>query len=287
MDFNMPRMDGAHAVREIMRRRPTPVVMVSSHTREGARETFEALSAGAVDFLTKPSGEVSADMQNIGPALVAKVLGAAGAAPRTLTPATPPPSRPSMMVTWPPSGPRVVIVGVSTGGPAALSRVLPALPGDIGFAIVVVQHMPDGFTAPLAERLNAQSAIVVQEAKAGDRPRQGLALVAPGDRHLEFASNGVVQISDGPEVNGCRPSVDVTMKSAARAFGRRATGILMTGMGRDGAEGMKEIKAAGGLTLAQDKESCVIYGMPRAAVEAGAVDEVVPLDEIAPRLLKR
>jgi two-component system, chemotaxis family, protein-glutamate methylesterase/glutaminase len=287
MDFNMPKMDGAQAVREIMKRRPTPVVMVSSHTREGARETFEALSAGAVDFLTKPSGEVSADMQNIGPTLIAKVLGAAVAMPRPMVPATPPPPKPLPMMTWPPSGPRVVIIGVSTGGPAALSRVIPALPGDVDFAIIVVQHMPHGFTSALAERLNSQSAIVVQEAKQGDRPRQGLVLVAPGDRHMEFGSNGVVQITDGAEVNGCRPSVDVTMKSGAKAFGRRAAGVIMTGMGKDGAEGMSAIKAAGGKTLAQDRDSCVIYGMPRAAVEAGAVDDIVPLDDIAPWLLRK
>jgi two-component system chemotaxis response regulator CheB len=286
MDYNMPGMDGAQAVRELMRRRPLPVVMVSSHTREGARETFEALAAGAVDFLAKPSGEVSADMQSLGPTLVGKILAAAVAAPRALAPATPPPTRAVDAVTWPPTGPNVVIIGVSTGGPAALSRVIPALPGSIGFALVIVQHMPQGFTGPLAERLNGQSAIAVREAVAGEKPRQGLALIAPGDRHLEFGPGGTIQIHDGAEVNGCRPSVDVTMRSAARIYGRRASGVLMTGMGKDGADGMTAIKAAGGRTIAQDKETCVIYGMPRAAVEAGAVDEVLPLDEIAPRLLR-
>jgi len=288
MDFNMPRMDGAAAVREIMKRCPTPVVMLSAHTREGARETFEALSAGAVDFLTKPSGEVSADFQKIAGALTGKVLAAAGAAPRALTPATPPTPRrgADVAVTWPPTGPKVVVVGVSTGGPAALSRVIPALDQDIPFALVVVQHMPAQFTATLAERLNGQSAITVREAKDGDRPRQGLALIAPGDRHLEVDQGGVLRVTDGPEVNGCRPSADVTMKSAAQVFGRRAVGLLMTGMGKDGAEGLAAIKAAGGKTLAQDKDSSVIWGMPRAAVELGVVDEVVGLEEIAARLGK-
>lgn len=287
MDFNMPRLDGAAAVREIMKRRPTPVVMLSAHTREGARETFEALAAGAVDFLTKPSGEVSADFARIGPTLIDKVVAAASARPRALAPATPPAPKPgASLVTWPPTGPKVVVIGISTGGPSALSRVLPALPGDAPFALLIVQHMPAQFTAALAERLNAQSSLTVREAKEGDRPRQGVALVAPGDRHLEVGDGGVLHVTDGPEVNGCRPSVDVTMKSAARVFGRRAIGVLMTGMGRDGADGLLAIKKAGGRTLAQDKDSCVIFGMPRAAIEQNAVDEVVSLDDIPGRLLR-
>lgn len=285
MDFNMPRMDGATAVREIMRRRPTPVVMLSAHTREGAKETFEALTAGAVDFLTKPSGEVSADFQTIAPKLLEKVLAAATALPREVVPARPPTPKPTAgLSTWPPTGPKVVLVGVSTGGPSALSRVIPAFPGEIPFALIVVQHMPAQFTATLAERLNAISAIEVREAKDGDRPRRGLALLAPGDQQLEVTEGGILRVTDGAEVNGCKPSADVTMKSAARVFGRRAIGVIMTGMGRDGAEGMQAIKAAGGRTFAQDKTTCVIYGMPRAAVELGAVDEVLGLEEIAPRL---
>lgn len=285
MDFNMPRMDGAAAVREIMRRRPTPVVMLSAHTREGARETFEALSAGAVDFLTKPSGEVSADFQAVGPRLIEKLHAAATALPRAFQPAQPPgPKIASTLATWPPTGPKVVLVAVSTGGPSALSRVIPALPGDTPFAMIVVQHMPAQFTAALAERLNAMSAIEVREAQDGDRPRRGLALIAPGDKQLVVGEGGVLRVTDDPEVNGCKPSADVTMKAAAKVFGRRAVGLIMTGMGRDGAEGLAAIKAAGGRTFAQDKASCVIYGMPRVAVELGAVDEVVGLDDIAGRL---
>lgn len=285
MDFNMPRMDGAEAVRQIMKKRPTPVVMLSAHTREGAKETFEALAAGALDFLTKPSGEVSADFQKIAPVLIDKVLMASTAIPREVVPARPPtPKVNPMAVTWPPTGPRVVVVGVSTGGPSALSRVLPALPGDTPFAMIVVQHMPAQFTATLAERLNGQSAIEVREAKEGDRPRQGLALIAPGDAQLTIGEGGVLHVGDGPEVNGCKPSADVTMKDAARIFGRRCVGVIMTGMGRDGADGLAAIKAAGGRTFAQDKATSVIYGMPRAAVELGVVDEILALDEIAGRL---
>jgi two-component system chemotaxis response regulator CheB len=285
MDFNMPKMNGAEAVREIMRRRPTPVVMLSAHTRDGARETFEALAAGAIDFLTKPSGEVSADFQAIGPRLLEKLHASAGVTPREVTPVRPrAPTVDPSLTTWPPTGPKVAVIGVSTGGPTALTRVLPALPADIGIAVVVVQHMPAQFTATLAERLNGLSAIEVREAQEGDRPRRGLALIAPGDRHLEFGDQGVLRLTDGPEVNGCRPSVDVTMRSAARTFGRRAIGVIMTGMGKDGADGMAAVRAAGGKTYAQDRATCVIWGMPRAAVEAGVVDEVLPLDDIAGKL---
>jgi two-component system, chemotaxis family, protein-glutamate methylesterase/glutaminase len=286
MDFNMPVMDGIRAVREIMARRPTPVVMLSAHTVEGARETFDALAAGAVDFLTKPSGEVSADLERLAPRLIAKLLEAAQAAPR---PAPPPPPRPRSMTpgaTWPGTGPRVVVIGISTGGPAALSQLLPQLPGDLGLALLVVQHMPAQFTQTLAERLDAQCAIEVREAREGDRPRQALALIAPGDHHLDVGDAGKLHVVNGPEVNNCRPSVDVTMKSAARVFGRRSVGLLMTGMGRDGAEGMAAIKAAGGVTLAQDRGSSVIWGMPKAAIETGAADEVVALSDLAARLVR-
>jgi two-component system chemotaxis response regulator CheB len=287
MDFNMPRMNGAEAVREIMARRPTPIIMLSAHTRDGARETFEALTAGAVDFLTKPSGEVSADFQAIGPRLLEKLRACAGVTPREMKPvrARAPTVDPSL-ATWPPTGPRVAVIGVSTGGPSALTRVLPALPVDVGVAIVVVQHMPAQFTATLAERLNGLSSIEVREAQAGDKPRRGLALVAPGDFHVEFGDKGLLQLSEAPEVNGCRPSVDVTMKSAAKIFGRRAVGVIMTGMGKDGAEGMAAVRAAGGKTFAQDRASSVIWGMPRAAIDAGVVDEVVALDDIAGKLEK-
>jgi two-component system chemotaxis response regulator CheB len=270
-----------------MAKRPTPVLMLSAHTKEGAKETLDALAAGAIDFLTKPSGEVSADFQTLAPALVEKLVEVSGTSPRVFTPiAVGAQRRRAGLSTWPPSGPKVCVIGVSTGGPTALTRVIPELPGDIPLALIVVQHMPAQFTGALAERLAAQSSIVVQEAKDGDRPRPSMALIAPGDRHLEIADGGVIRIHDGPEVNGCRPSVDVTMKSAARVFGRRAVGLVMTGMGRDGAEGLAAIKSAGGQTFAQDRESSVIWGMPRAAVELGAASEVLGLDHIADRLAK-
>ena len=284
MDFNMPILDGAGAVREIMRLRPTPVVMLSAHTREGARETFEALAAGAVDFVTKPSGEVSAELAVVGSELAAKVAAAAQAVPMAMPPAVMIAPRPRITVerrALGAVGPKIAVVAVSTGGPAALARFLPAFPADTSLALVIVQHLPAGFTAALAERLDGLSAIRVREAEEGERPEAGLALVAPGDRHLEFTDDGRVQLVDHPEVNGVRPSADVTMRSAARVFGRRLIGVVMTGMGKDGAGGVLAIKAAGGATFAQDQASCVIYGMPRAAVEAGAIDRVVPLDALA------
>jgi len=284
MDFNMPKMDGAAAVREIMRQRPTPVIMFSAHTRQGARETFEALSAGAIDFVTKPSGEVSADLSAIAEELAAKLTAAAGARPRALAPIETVKPKVPFRPTQPPTGPRVVVIAISTGGPAALSRLVPALPGDARFATIIVQHMPAQFTAALAERLDAISAVTVREAVDGDIPRPGLVLIAPGDQHLDVADDGSLRLTGGAPVNGCRPAADVTMKAAARVWGRRVVGVVMTGMGKDGAAGATAIKLADGKTLAQDKETSVIFGMPRAAIEAGAVDEVVALDDIAGRL---
>jgi two-component system chemotaxis response regulator CheB len=289
----MPRMDGVAAVREIMARRPTPIVMLSAHTTEGARETLDALTAGAIDFMTKPSGEVSADFAALGPALCEKIAAAAGAALRALPPSpslrtgSSSGSLPRMTAVPAAAGTaRLCVVAISTGGPAALSRVVPALPGDLGFGLIIVQHMPPQFTAALAERLDAVSALDVREARDGDRPRGGLVLIAPGDRHVDLTDGGVVRLDDGPELNGCRPAADVTLRAAARVHGRRAAGVIMTGMGRDGAEGLAAIRAAGGVTLAQNRTSSVIWGMPKAAIELGVVDEVVALDEIAGRLAR-
>ena len=295
MDFNMPGMTGADAVRLIMQQRPTPVVMFSAHTRQGAKETFDALAAGAVDFLTKPDGEVSVDLSRIADELCRKLIAASQARPRAT--AAPPAPRASdsaaglrmpgassswtaLTATSPGVLPRLCVIGISTGGPAALTELLPALPPDLRTAIVVVQHMPAGFTGALAERLDAASRVSVAEAQHGDRPAAGSVLIAPGDRHLEFDDRGAIVLTDGPHVNGCRPAADVTMISAARVYGRRALAVVMTGMGKDGAAGALAIKRADGKTLAQDQASSVIYGMPRAAIDAGAIDEVAALGDI-------
>lgn len=284
MDYNMPRMNGADAVRALMRKRPTPVLMFSAHTRQGARETFDALAAGAVDFCTKPAGEVSADLSTIAEQLGAKLRAAASSRPRVVAPLFSPKEPGLTRITLPPTGPRLVIIGISTGGPAALSRLIPALPANTRFATVVVQHMPAQFTTTLAERLDAMSAVFVGEARGGERPVPASVLIAPGDRHVAFDDKGRLVLTDEPHVNGCRPSVDVTMLSAARVYKRRTIGVIMTGMGKDGVAGMTAIKQAGGRTLAQDRETSVIFGMPRATIEAGVVDYVLPLDDIANRL---
>ncbi|MBA3504018.1 MAG: chemotaxis response regulator protein-glutamate methylesterase [Myxococcota bacterium] len=286
MDFNMPGMNGAETVRAIMAARPTPVVMFSAHTKQGAKETFDALAAGAVDFVTKPAGEVSVDLSKIADELTRKLIAASVARPRAAAIMTAP-SRPSSGAigitrsTMTGGLPRLCVVAVSTGGPAALSELIPALPGDLRLALIVVQHMPAGFTAALAERLDAASKVSVREAQNGDRPLAGGVLIAPGDRHLEFDERGMVILTDGPQVNGCRPAADVTMMSAAKVYGRRTLAVVMTGMGKDGAAGALAIKKVEGKTAAQDQQTSVIYGMPKAAVEAGAIDEVLPLADIA------
>jgi two-component system chemotaxis response regulator CheB len=284
MDYNMPKKNGAEAVRAIMRQRPTPIIMFSAHTRQGARETFEALAAGAVDFVTKPAGEVSADLSAIEQDLVQKVTGAASSRPQALAPIRADQSSRPIHMTLPPTGPRLAIIAISTGGPAALSRVIPALPSNLRVAVLVIQHMPAQFTAALAERLDGLSALRVREAEDGDLPRPGLVLIAPGGRHVEFDERGAIRLTDGPPVHGCRPAADPTMKAAAQIYGRRAIAVVMTGMGRDGAEGLRAIKTADGRTMAQDEATSVIFGMPRAAINTGRVDEVSPLDEIADRL---
>ncbi len=323
MDFNMPRMNGVQAVREIMRKRPTPVLMFSAHTRQGAKETLEALHAGAVDFVTKPAGEVSAHLDGIADELCSKLLAAARSRPRSAQMVatsslrtsrtmqaqeqTPPPSasgsfRNIITQTSAAGGlPRVVVIGISTGGPVALSRVIPNLPKTLRVAVLIVQHMPEAFTAMLAERLSSESQVEVREACDGDRPKAGTVLIAPGGMHLKVDPSGVLRLSDGPLVHGCRPAADVTMSSAAAAYGRRTIGVVMTGMGKDGAQGLVAIKAAGGKTFdgaqglvaikaaggktfAQDRDSCVIFGMPKAAIDSGAVDEVVALDDLATKL---
>ncbi len=284
MDFNMPGMNGAQTVRAVMQQRPTPVVMFSAHTKQGAKETFDALAAGAVDFVTKPTGEVSIDLSKVAEDLITKLTIAAGAKPRAAMPAGPVRTSgliSAMRTPLPLSAPRLCVVAVSTGGPAALSEVIPSLPAELRLALVIVQHMPAGFTAAFAERLDADSRVSVREATSGDRPFPGTVLIAPGDRHLEFDDRGHVLLTDGPMVNGCRPAADVTMLSAAKVYERRALGVVMTGMGKDGTAGALAIKRAGGKTLAQDQATSVIYGMPKAAIDAGAIDEVCGLGDIA------
>lgn len=287
MDFNMPGLDGVGATREILAQCPTPIVMLSAHTREGAAETLAALEAGAVDFVAKPDGEVTTSLGAVRDELLTKLAAAATANVAGVAARSDPPGRGAAAVVGAPrraagearprpAGLRVIVVASSTGGPQALSRALPPLTLAAA-ALVVVQHMPEGFTVALAAQLAERTRFPVREAAEGDELGPGLALVAPGGRHLTI-ERGRVQLSAGAPIHGVRPAADPTLRSVAQGYGARAVGVVLTGMGRDGALGLAAVKAAGGRTFAQDKASSLVYGMPRAAAELGVVDEVVSLE---------
>ena len=297
LDIEMPRMDGLTFLRKIMREHPTPVIICSSLAEEGMPVTIQALEAGAIAIVTKPKLGLRSFLSESGQQLIDEVHAARGARLSNLRPAA---SAPPVLETrvklsadamlQAPSGrtmfrttERIVAIGTSTGGTQALEYVLPRLPRDCP-GIAIVQHMPEAFTASFARRLNQLSQIEVKEASTGDRLVSGLALIAPGGKHLMVVRSGtqyVAEVKDGPLVSRHRPSVDVLFRSVAVCAGANATGIIMTGMGDDGARGLKEMKDSGARTVAQDEGSCVGYGMPRVAVEMGAVDEIMPLAQIA------
>jgi len=286
MDFNMPGMDGAAAARAIMRQSPVPIVMLSAHTTEGAEETLAALAAGAVDFVTKPDGEVSVNLGAVKEALTSKLLANAGVNVRGLVAEAPAAeeqasSKRLRALSQPlPVGRRVLAIGASTGGPAALARLLPRLLVDKQLGVVIVQHLPPGYTRALARQLAELTQYPVTEAQPDERFEPGQAYVAQGGFHLRLAA-GHFQLDQSAPEHGVRPAVDPLFQSVAQQYGARAIAVLLTGMGRDGALGMAAIKAAGGVTLAQDEASSVVYGMPKAAVQMGVVDSVAPLDRIA------
>lgn len=280
LDVEMPEMDGLTALRHLMARYPRPVVMVSSLTQAGAVTTVRALTIGAVDFVAKPSGAISLDFQRVREELVQKIRVAARARvgpPLKLTR----PSPPRQLVAGGRAFERLVVIGASTGGPRALSVLVPGLPTDGRTAYLIVQHMPAGFTRSLAERLDGLTELDVREASHTDQLRAGQVLVAPGDHHLRLTATGVVQLDQAPRVHGVRPSVDVTLQSVAQTFGPRTVAAVLTGMGQDGAAGAAEVRQAGGWILAEDESSCVVWGMPRAVIEHGGADQVVPLDGMA------
>ena len=295
LDVEMPRMDGISFLRQIMQQRPTPVVICSTLTTAGANTTMEALAAGAVSIMAKPTVGLKSFITESANELVQAVKAAARANVRLLhsspaAPINPAPklSADAVLAATPASAmsrttERVVAIGTSTGGTQALEVVLRGLPANAP-GMVIVQHMPERFTAAFAARLNQICTVEVLEGKTGDRIIPGRAIIAPGGKHLLLRRNGAqyqVEVRDGPLVNRHRPSVDVLFRSVAQFAGRNAMGVIMTGMGDDGARGMKEMHDAGARTVAQDEASSVVYGMPREAVRLGGVDKSLPLSDIA------
>ncbi|HTT32152.1 MAG TPA: chemotaxis response regulator protein-glutamate methylesterase [Methylomirabilota bacterium] len=286
LDLEMPRMDGMETLRMIMRRAPMPVILFSTHSKEGGYATLKALALGAVDFLQKPKDAAAGHLEQIADQLIAKIKVAKRAAGRKLPPATVPEELPAGKKGNRPALPprRVIAIGISTGGPNALQYVLSQIPADFLSTIVVVQHMPEGFTEMFAKRLDECCAVEVHEARSGDLLLAGRVFICPGNRHImvrRMPRGDMVVLSDGPPVNGHRPSADVLFHSVAQEFGLTAVGVLMTGMGDDGAEGLGAIKAAGGMTIAQSEDTCVVSGMPRAAIFKGYANKIIPLEGIA------
>ena len=286
LDLEMPRMDGFEMLRQITRKHRLPVIIVSAYSERSADITLKALSMGAFDFVTKPHEAPSGQLDQIAVELAAKIKVAArtGAPKMIITvPGTKrkDPRPYSTGARWPS---RIVGIGVSTGGPNALQYLLAQIPQDFPACLLVVQHMPEGFTEMFAQRLNESSAIEVKEAQSGDLILAGRALICPGNRHMKvrrMEHGDVAILVDQPRVNGHRPSVDVLFHSLAQEFGPKAMGVLMTGMGEDGAAGLGAIQAAGGCTLAQSPDSCVVDSMPRSAIQRGFATRVVSLSGIA------
>jgi two-component system chemotaxis response regulator CheB len=300
MDYEMPIMDGISAVREIMAKQPTPILMFSSLTYEGARVTLDSLEAGAVDFLPKNFDEISRNPAELKQKLADRINAVAhtrrraaparpaGAAPLARPAAAPAAREPAAVPPRAASRTRknyaLVAIGTSTGGPVALQSVLTALPADFPLPLVLVQHMPATFTAAFAERLNNQCRITVKEAHDGDTLRPGVALLAPGGKQLMISQGGKVKVLPGDERLHYKPCVDVTFASAANVYRNQVLGIVLTGMGADGCEGSKLLKQGGSTIWAQDEASSVIYGMPMAVAKANLPEEILPLAQIGPRL---
>jgi two-component system, chemotaxis family, protein-glutamate methylesterase/glutaminase len=287
LDVEMPRMDGIDFLEKLMRLRPMPVVMVSTMTQQGADTTLRALELGAVDFVAKPKLDVSKGMQAGAPELIEKIRLAASARVRRPAAATASRPAPVLALGSRASTEKLIIIGSSTGGTEAIKEVLLPMPPDAP-GILITQHMPPGFTKSFAQRLDSLCKISVKEAADGERILPGHAYIAPGDFHLlvrKSGANYVTALSHDEPVNRHRPSVEVLFRSAAQCVGANAIGIMLTGMGKDGAAAMLEMKRAGAFNVAQDEATCVVFGMPKEAIAAGGVDEVLPLGGISARVL--
>jgi two-component system chemotaxis response regulator CheB len=295
LDVAMPDMDGVSVLREINRRHlRAKAIMVSSLTSEGAQVTTDALLEGAFDFILKPSGgDLARNRQELRLALDEKIgaFRETGGDPKARRPVLRRPPVEPEPAAAPPAGAecRAVLIGTSTGGPAALKTVLPGLPADLPVPVLVVQHMPSQYTTSLARRLDEMCALDVIEAADGVEPRAGTVLLAPGGRQMKLARRDdrvVVRITDDPQENGCRPSVDYLLWSAIDVFDGRALAVIMTGMGRDGLKACGALKQRGGRVFAQHEYGCVVYGMPKAVIEEGIADRVLPLGRIGPAVVR-
>ncbi len=287
LDLQMPGMNGIDTLKEIMRRHPLPVIVVSAHSTEGASITVKALGLGAFDFVTKPQ-DAKNHMAETARELIGKIKAAADC--KVVRPGTFQISAPAAKLSkGKPATPatKLVAIGISTGGPQALEYLLSQLPPDFPGAIVVVQHMPEGFTEMFSKRLDELCSLQVKEAQSGDLLQAGRVLICPGSRHIKvkrMTMGDIVVLNEEARVNGHRPSADVLFHSAADEFGPHAVAVIMTGMGDDGAEGLGAVKRAGGVTIAQSEESCVVFGMPKAAIERGYATRVVALDVLSATL---
>jgi len=292
MDLQMPEVDGLEAVERIMAERPTPILMLSAHTADGADVTFEALEKGAVDFFTKPGGEVSTRMSSKEEQLVRKVKAVAGADVSGGWASRPGGRSRSASTTVADTNYEegaTVLIASSTGGPTVVERVVAGLPRAADLRLIVVQHMPDAFTERFADRLDAASEYDVREAEDGARIGGGEALVAPGGKHLVVAGAGGgrlrTKLTEDPPEHGVRPAADVTMRSAAETVDGPLVGVVLTGMGADGADGVQAIADAGGHVIAQDEASSAVFGMPKRAIELGCVDDVLSGDDVPEGIL--
>lgn len=298
LDIEMPKMDGLTFLGNLMRLRPMPVVMISSLTEKGADVTFKALELGAIDFIAKPKLDIKQGLKDYADDVIDKVKAAAQVSARVLEhrvgPNEPPPKlsvdavlQKSMPGSYLKTTDKIIAIGASTGGTEAIKEVLMALPADAP-GIVITQHIPAAFSAPFARRMNGISAMTVREAEDGDRILPGHVYIAPGNSHLLVERSGasyICRLNDGPPVNRHKPSVDVLFRSVAQHIGPNAVGIILTGMGDDGARGLREMHDVGAVTIAQDERTSVVWGMPGEAVRHGGVDHILPLDQVARRML--